>query len=517
MKALAFGADRLHTALLRALAPKGSRSSGHAIAVARRRAPSSPCCVGVGLLSATAGLAVAGGSSGVGDGNGAGERCTRVAPSSRPERVMGPAGSAPRAGPEPSRAHVRTASQARAVGSPDQRVSRSGAAAANGSRPIRRMRPTRGRRRGGHTRKQARRLALLHRAHARRVAARRARRRRRFGRRRIPLPGDRDQGAGDGRGSGSTDASDRGAWDTSEPLFSPLEPGPLGPAADAVPSSLQWLITALAALAALVLGAALLATRPSGRSARRRRALLGDLGLLQSALLPPVPGRVGGLGASVAYRPWDGPGAGGAFYDVFPLANARARAVIGEVAGHGRGVIGQTSGLRHTLRAFRGRARAPCGARAPGRVLERDELIPDRGPRRPRSRGRGIHVGERWAPAADPARRRGLRAADRRAGSAAWCGHRHGAGPDHGALPAGIDRLPVHSHGSSRRGPARGAASVGHGSSSSPTASETGSPLLSWIASVRPSVRRASSHARRVAACSCGSTQTAPRRSRSPR
>lgn len=183
--------------------------------------------------------------------------------------------------------------------------------------------------------------------------------------------------SGDGSGFRSGDASERGASNVSEPLFSPFASGPLAPVADAVPPSLQWLVTALGALAALVLGAALLATRRSGSAARRRRALLDDAGLLQSALLPPVPARVGGLGASVAYRPWHGPGAGGDFYDVFPLADGRAGAVLGDVAGHGREVIGRTSGLRHTLRAYLEAGLEPRAAlELAGRVLERDGLAP---------------------------------------------------------------------------------------------------------------------------------------------
>jgi len=137
---------------------------------------------------------------------------------------------------------------------------------------------------------------------------------------------------------------------------------------------MQWLLAALGALAVLALGGALLATRRSGR-ARRRRAVLGDLGLPQSALLPPVPARVGGLGASVAYRPWPGPGSGGDFYDVFPLADGRAGAVLGAVAGHGPEVIGRASGLRHTLRAYLEAGLEPRAAlELAGRVLERDGL-----------------------------------------------------------------------------------------------------------------------------------------------
>ncbi len=57
-------------ALVRALTPRRSGSDGREIAVARRRAAlAAVLCCGV-VLSATAGLAVAGGSAGLGDGNG---------------------------------------------------------------------------------------------------------------------------------------------------------------------------------------------------------------------------------------------------------------------------------------------------------------------------------------------------------------------------------------------------------------------------------------------------------------
>ncbi|HEV2773628.1 MAG TPA: PP2C family protein-serine/threonine phosphatase [Thermoleophilaceae bacterium] len=185
------------------------------------------------------------------------------------------------------------------------------------------------------------------------------------------------EGSSDSGGrSGSSDRSKRRASNTSEPLFGRYETGPFALVAD-VPPGMQWLVTALGALAALGLGASLLVTRRSGRDARRRRALLDDLGLLQSALLPPVPAHVGGLGASVAYRPWDGPGAGGDFYDVFPLAEGRTGAVLGDVAGHGREVIGRTSGLRHTLRAYLEAGLEPRAAlELAGRVLQGDELAP---------------------------------------------------------------------------------------------------------------------------------------------
>ena len=140
---------------------------------------------------------------------------------------------------------------------------------------------------------------------------------------------------------------------------------------------MQWLVSALGALATVALAAAVLAGLRSAQTARRRRALLEDVGSLQSALLPPVPSRLGGLRASAAYRPWEGPGAGGDFYDVFSLPEGRAGVLLGDVAGHGREVIGRTSGLRHTLRAYLEAGLAPRAAlELTGRVLERDSLAP---------------------------------------------------------------------------------------------------------------------------------------------
>jgi hypothetical protein len=132
-------------------------------------------------------------------------------------------------------------------------------------------------------------------------------------------------------------------------------PQPLGVVRDiveVVPTPLRVLVAGLAALSivlALAYGLTLLRNR---RLAGQRRELLGEVGLLQAALLPELPDRLGSCRASVAYRPADGPGAGGDFYDVLPLAGGQTAVLIGDVSGHGRAALGRTALARYTLRAY---------------------------------------------------------------------------------------------------------------------------------------------------------------------
>jgi hypothetical protein len=119
-----------------------------------------------------------------------------------------------------------------------------------------------------------------------------------------------------------------------------------------VPDSFKIALAGLAALSILLGLGYLLSAIRNRRLERQRGELLKEVGLLQTALLPPVPDRVGALRTSVAYRPADGPGAGGDFYDVLPLAGGRVGFILGDVSGHGRGALARTAFMRYTLRAY---------------------------------------------------------------------------------------------------------------------------------------------------------------------
>jgi Stage II sporulation protein E (SpoIIE) len=121
---------------------------------------------------------------------------------------------------------------------------------------------------------------------------------------------------------------------------------------EVVPDSMKAALAALAALAVLLGGGYLFSTVRARRLARQRRELLSEVGLLQGALLPSVPAALGGLRTSVAYRPADGPGAGGDFYDVLPLTGGRVGFILGDVSGHGRSALERTAFMRYTLRAY---------------------------------------------------------------------------------------------------------------------------------------------------------------------
>ena len=122
-------------------------------------------------------------------------------------------------------------------------------------------------------------------------------------------------------------------------------------AVEVIPTTIWILLGLLTGLASLFAVTSARQTRRAHRLAAEAGTLMGDVGVLQEAVLPVVPPRVGALALSVAHRPAGGPAAGGDFYDVIPLDGGRTALVVGDVTGHGPGALGQATLVRFTLRA----------------------------------------------------------------------------------------------------------------------------------------------------------------------
>jgi len=119
-----------------------------------------------------------------------------------------------------------------------------------------------------------------------------------------------------------------------------------------VPDWSKPIILLLLALAGGLAVRSRLVTRRARGLEGERRELVDDLDAMQAALVPSVPVRLGDLGLSVAYRPADGPAAGGDFYDAFPVGEGRVAILLGDASGHGREALARSALTRYTLRAY---------------------------------------------------------------------------------------------------------------------------------------------------------------------
>jgi hypothetical protein len=139
-----------------------------------------------------------------------------------------------------------------------------------------------------------------------------------------------------------------------------------------VPVAVRVVIAALVALILALAARSRLAGVRAGRLEAQRRQLQEDVGLLQTALLPAPPDHVGPVLTSVAYRPADGPGAGGDFYDLFAREDGRLAVIVGDLSGHGREALPQTALVRFTLRTYLEAGLSPRSAlQAASAVIER--------------------------------------------------------------------------------------------------------------------------------------------------
>jgi serine phosphatase RsbU (regulator of sigma subunit) len=119
-----------------------------------------------------------------------------------------------------------------------------------------------------------------------------------------------------------------------------------------VPDWSKPIILALLALAVALGIRGRVAARRARRLEAQRASLSRDIAAMQSALVPAVPPAVGEVGVSVAYRPAEGPAAGGDFYDVFEPSPGKVAVIVGDVAGHGHEALTQAALARYTVRAY---------------------------------------------------------------------------------------------------------------------------------------------------------------------
>jgi hypothetical protein len=167
-----------------------------------------------------------------------------------------------------------------------------------------------------------------------------------------------------------------------EPAAKPARQDSAGLAGDvvhivrALPAAVLWALLGSLALALGLAGNAFWQSRQRTALERQRTLLLEDIGLLSSALLPPMPQGLDGLEVSAAYEPAEGPAAGGDFYDVFALDADRVGVLLGDVSGHGRASVRHAALARYTLRTLLAAGHGPGEALARADALLARELPP---------------------------------------------------------------------------------------------------------------------------------------------
>jgi hypothetical protein len=172
--------------------------------------------------------------------------------------------------------------------------------------------------------------------------------------------------------SGPLFAQPTGHGRNTGPIFSSI--GNLIPVPLPVPDWSKPIILALVLISALLGLRAWLTSRRAGRLESQRGRLASDLAALQPALIPEIPPNFGPLAVSVAYRPADGPAAGGDFYDVFQVGTGRVAVMVGDVSGHGRAALTRAAHMRYMLRTYVETGLDPRSAlKLAGRVMGADE------------------------------------------------------------------------------------------------------------------------------------------------
>lgn len=121
---------------------------------------------------------------------------------------------------------------------------------------------------------------------------------------------------------------------------------------ETIPKPLLVAVGALALLALSMAARSAITTVRARQLRRQEQELQADVGVLQTALLPTLPERVGDVALSAAWRPAEGPAAGGDFHDIFALQNGRLGVIVGDVSGHGRKALAPTALVHYTVRAY---------------------------------------------------------------------------------------------------------------------------------------------------------------------